>query len=120
MEQKWDGNIPEVKIGIHRFKIKGSEVFCMLMDDQVTIMETFFKRLEEGKISWKEAKDQTLNELIKSEFKDCPEHLLDRFKVSSKSAFVFYELEKSEGIQRLIKSIDRDNNIDDLLSELDN
>lgn len=119
MEQEWDGNISEVKIELHKFKIKGSEVFCMLMDDQVSVMESFFKKLEYGGISWKEAKDQTLNELIKSEFRGCPEHLLDHFKVSSRSAYVFHELEKSEGIQRLIRSIDRDNNIDNLLSELD-
>ena len=119
MKQEWDGNITEVKIGLHKFKIKGSEVFCMLMEDQVSIMEIFFKKLENGGISWKEAKDQTLNELIRLEFKGCPDHLLEHFKVSSRSAFVFHELEKYEGIQRLIKSIDRDNNIDNLLSEFD-
>lgn len=114
-----DFKIPEVNINIHRFKIRGSEVFCMLMDDQISIMESFFERLEMGGISWKEAKDQTLNELIQSEFKGCPDHLLERFKVSSRSAFVFHELEKSEGIQNLIKSINRDNNIDGLFSEFD-
>ena len=119
MAQEWDGNIQEVKIELYKFEIKGSEVFCMLMDDQVSIMKNFFKKLDSGGVSWKEAKDKTLNELIKSEFKDCPDHLLDHFKVSSRSAYVFHELEKSEGIQRLIRSIDRDNNIDNLLSELD-
>jgi hypothetical protein len=112
-----DFNIPEVSINIHRFKIRGSEVFCMLMDDQVSIMSGFFEKLEKGGITWKEAKDQTFNELIRSEFKGCPDHLLDHFKISSRSAFVFHELEKSEGIQNLIKSINRDNNIDGLLSE---
>lgn len=119
MEQEWDGNISEVKIGLHKFKIKGSEVFCMLVDDQVSTMEIFFKKLENGGISWEEAKDQTLNELIRLEFKGCPDHLLEHFKVSSRSAFVFHELEKSEGVQRLIRSINRDNNIDGLFSELD-
>lgn len=114
-----DLNIPEVKINIHRFKIRGSEVFCMLMDDQVSIMEKFFEKLEKGGISWMEAKDQTLNELIQSEFKGCPDHLLDHFKVSSRSAYVFHELEKSEGIRNLIKSINRDNNINGLYSEFD-
>jgi hypothetical protein len=37
--------------------------------------------------------------------------------VSGRSAFVFHELEKYEGIQNLIKSINRDNNIDGLFSE---
>jgi hypothetical protein len=119
MENIPDDNmiIPEVKIGIHRFKIRGSEVFCMLMDDQVPVMEKFFEKLEMGGITWQEAKDQTLNELIRTEFKNCPDHLLDHFKVSGRSAFVFHELEKSEGIQNLIKSINRDNNIDGLFSE---
>ncbi len=114
-------NIPELKIGIYKFKIRGSEVFCMLMDGQVPIMKNFFEKLENGGITWEEAKNQTLKELIRSEFNGCPDDLLDRasdhFKVSSKSAFVFHELEKSEGMKKLIKSINRDNNINGLLSE---
>lgn len=112
-----DLNIPEVKIGIHRFKIRGSEVFCMLMDDQVPVMEKFFEKLEIGGITWQEAKEQTLNELIRTEFKECPDHLLEHFKVSSRSAFVFHELEKSEGIQNLIKSIDREIKLNKIIKD---
>ena len=51
-----DFKIPEVNINIHRFKIRGSEVFCMLMDDQISIMGSFFERLDMGGISWKRQK----------------------------------------------------------------
>ena len=44
MEQEWDGNISEVKIGLHKFKIKGSEVFCRLVDDQVSTMVVYLGR----------------------------------------------------------------------------
>jgi len=108
-------DIPEIKIGIHRFEVRGSWVFCMLIDSQVPIMESFFKRIEVGDISWESAKEETLNELIKVEFKDCPDHLLDYFKKTSRSAYVFIELEKAPGIQSLIKSINRDFNLGNIL-----
>jgi len=108
-------DIPEIKIGVYRFEVRGSWVFCMLIDSQVTIMESFFKRIEVGDISWESAKEETLNELIKVEFKNCPDHLLDHFKKSSRSASVFFELEKAPGIQSLIKSINRDFNLGNIL-----
>lgn len=110
-----DGEIPEFKIGIHRFEVRGSLVFCMLIDSQVPVMNSFFKRIESGNISWESAKEETLNELIKVEFKDCPDHLLEHFKKNSRSAYVFIELEKAPGIQNLIKSINRDINLGNIL-----
>jgi hypothetical protein len=104
--------IPEISFEMCKFEIKGGIVFCMLEKTQVPIMTDFFKTLENDGVSWSEAKEKTLSELIQNEFPNLdflerPE-LKDRFKISSRSAFIFQSLEKETGVQNLIKSIERD------------
>ena len=106
--------IKEIKISVYSFDVKGSKVYCMLIDDQVPVMDNFFKRIEEG-LSWEDAKKETIDRLIDIEYPGIPDHVKPSYQVSSRSAYVFVELEKHQGIQDLIKSIDRDINLGKLL-----
>jgi hypothetical protein len=107
-------DIKEVKINVYSFDVKGSKVYCMLFDSQVPVMNDFFKRIEEG-LSWEDAKKETINKLIDMEYPGIPEHVRPHYQKSSRSSYVFVELEKHQGIQDLIKSIDRDINLGKLL-----
>jgi hypothetical protein len=107
-------DIKEVKISVHSFDVKGSKVYCMLFDEQVSVMNDFFKKIDDG-LSWEDAKNETINKLIDIEYPDIPDHVRSYYQGSSRSAYVFVELEKHQGIQNLIKSIDRDINIGKLL-----
>lgn len=102
----------ELKIGIHSFDVKGSKVYCMLLDDQIDTMKEFFKRIEEGS-SWEDAKKEVIDKLIDIEYPGIPDHVRKHYHESS--SYVFVELEKQQGIQDLIKSIDRDINLGKLL-----
>ena len=107
-------DIKELKISVYSFDVKGSKVYCMLFDGQVPVMKDFFKRIEEG-LSWENAKKEAIDKLIDIEFPGIPDHVRPRYQVSSRSSYVFVELERHQGIQNLIKSIDRDINIGKLL-----
>ena len=107
-------DIKELKIGVHSFDVKGSKVYCMLFDEQVSVMNDFFKKIDGG-LSWEDAKNETINKLIDIEYPGIPDHVRSHYQGSSRSAYVFVELEKHQGIQNLIKSIDRDINVGKLL-----
>lgn len=107
-------DIKEVKISVHAFDVKGSKVHCVLFDNQVPIMHEFFKRIEDG-LSWEDAKKDIINKLIDIEYPGIPDHVRSHYQGSSRSAYVFVELEKHQGIKDLIKSIDRDINLGKLL-----
>lgn len=107
-------DIKEVKISVHSFDVKGSKVYCMLFDEQVSVMNDFFKKIDDG-LSWEDAKNETINKLIDIEYPGIPDHVRSHYQGSSRSAYVFVELEKHQGIQNLIKSIDRDINLGKLL-----
>ena len=107
-------DIKEVKISVHSFDVKGSKVYCMLFDGQVSVMNDFFKKIDDG-LSWEDAKNETINKLIDIEYPGIPDHVRSHYQGSSRSAYVFVELEKHQGIQNLIKSIDRDINLGNLL-----
>ena len=107
-------DIKEIKISVYSFDVKGSKVYCMLIDSQVPIMNEFFKKIDDG-LSWEDAKKETINKLIDIEYPGIPNHVRSHYQGSSRSAYVFVELEKHQGIQNLIKSIDRDINIGKLL-----
>ena len=53
-------DIKEVKISVHSFDVKGSKVYCMLFDGQVSVMNDFFKKIDDG-LSWEDAKNETIN-----------------------------------------------------------
>ena len=107
-------DIKEVKISVYSFDVKGSEVYCMLFDAQVPIMNDFFKNIDDS-LSWEDAKREAIDKLIDIEFPGIPDHVIPHYQKSSRSSYVFVELEKHQGIQNLIKSIDRDINIGKLL-----
>jgi hypothetical protein len=107
-------NIKELNISVYSFDVKGSKVYCMLFDGQVSVMNDFFKKIDDG-LSWEDAKNETINKLIDIEYPGIPDHVRSHYQGSSRSAYVFVELEKHQGIQNLIKSIDRDINIGKLL-----
>ena len=104
----------EVKINVYSFDVKGSEVYCMLFDSQVSVMNEFFKKIDGG-LSWEDAKKEAIDKLIDMEYPGIPDHVRPHYQKSSRSSYVFVELEKNQGIQNLIKSIDRDINIGKLL-----
>jgi hypothetical protein len=110
----FSGEIKELNISVYSFDVKGSKVYCMLFDGQVPVMKDFFKRIEEG-LSWENAKKEAIDKLIDIEFPGIPDHVRPHYQVSSRSSYVFVELENHQGIQNLIKSIDRDINIGKLL-----
>jgi DNA/RNA endonuclease YhcR with UshA esterase domain len=110
----FSGEIKELKLNVHSFDVKGSKAYCVLFDNQVPIMNEFFKKIDDG-LSWEDAKKETINKLIDIEFPGIPDRVKPRYQVSSRSAYVFVELEKHQGIQDLIKSIDRDINLGKLL-----
>ena len=107
-------DIKEVKISVHSFDVKGSKVYCMLFDGQVPVIKDFFERIEEG-LSWEDAKNEAIDKLIDIEYPGIPDHVRTNYQRSSRSAYVFVELERHQGIQDLIKSIDRDINLGKLL-----
>ena len=107
-------DIKEVKISVYSFDVKGSEVYCMLFDSQVPIMNEFFKKIDDG-LSWEDAKKEAIDKLIDMEYPGIPDHVRPHYQKSSRSSYVFVELEKHQGIQNLIKSIDRDINLGKLL-----
>ena len=107
-------DIKEVKISVYSFDVKGSKVYCMLFDAQVPIMNDFFKNIDDS-LSWEDAKREAIDKLIDMEYPGIPDHVRSHYQKSSRSSYVFVELEKHQGIQDLIKSIDRDINIGKLL-----
>ena len=107
-------DIKEVKINVYSFDVKGSKVYCMLFDSQVSLMNDFFKKIDDG-LSWEDAKKEAIDKLIDMEYPGIPDHVRPHYQKSSRSSYVFVELEKHQGIQNLIKSIDRDINIGKLL-----
>lgn len=107
-----DGEIPEIKLEVRRFEIKINEMnpmifHCILLDTQIPLVELFFEKIEKFNISWENAKEETLKELLKIEFKGCPEHLLHKFENNSRSSNIFRDLENIPEIQNLIKSLNR-------------
>ena len=104
----------EVKINVYSFDVKGSEVYCMLFDSQVSVMNDFFKKIDDG-LSWEDAKKEAIDKLIDMEYPGIPDHVRPHYQKSSRSSYVFVELERHQGIQNLIKSIDRDINLGKLL-----
>ena len=104
----------EVKINVYSFDVKGSEVYCMLFDSQVSVMNEFFKKIDGG-LSWEDAKKEAIDKLIDMEYPGIPDHVRPHYQKSSRSSYIFVELEKHQGIQNLIKSIDRDINLGKLL-----
>ena len=107
-------DIKEVNISVYSFDVKGSKVYCMLFDSQVSVMNDFFKKIDDG-LSWEDAKKEAIDKLIDMEYPGIPDHVRPHYQVSSRSSYVFVELEKHKGIQDLIKSIDRDINLGKLL-----
>ena len=107
-------DIKEVNISVYSFDVKGSKVYCMLFDAQVPIMNDFFKKIDDG-LSWEDAKREAIDKLIDIECPGISDHVRPHYQKSSRSSYVFVELEKHQGIQNLIKSIDRDINIGKLL-----
>ena len=107
-------DIKEVKINVYSFDVKGYEVYCMLFDSQVSLMNDFFKKIDDG-LSWEDAKKEAIDKLIDMEYPGIPDHVRPHYQKSSRSSYVFVELEKHQGIQNLIKSIDRDINLGKLL-----
>ena len=107
-------DIKEVNISVYSFDVKGSKVYCMLFDAQVPIMNDFFKKIDDG-LSWEDAKREAIDKLIDIECPCISDHVRPHYQKSSRSSYVFIELEKHQGIQNLIKSIDRDINIGKLL-----
>ena len=107
-------DIKEVNISVYSFDVKGSKVYCMLFDAQVPIMNDFFKKIDDG-LSWEDAKREAIDKLIDIECPGISDHVRPHYQKSSRSSYVFVELEKHQGIQNLIKSIDRDINLGKLL-----
>ena len=110
----FSGEVKELKLNVHSFDVKGSKAYCVLFDNQVPIMNEFFKKIDDG-LSWEDAKKETINKLIDIEFPGIPDRVRAHYQRSSRSTYVFVELEKHQGIQDLIKSIDRDINLGKLL-----
>jgi len=115
---------------VYEFKVKEKSLYMLLSSDHLQIIIKFFEKLELCN-NYEQLKDETLNELIKVEFNNFPEVLLTQsglpphlsIKTSSRSAYIFHEIEKCQLIKDIIKLInllkERNININKLINEED-